>query len=704
MHKEDLPIAVSPNAESLHLAPEVGNIPNFEGPPEQSGLGLHDILFMLFRHKWKILALTLGGLIAAITFYLSVPPAYESEAKLLVRYVMERSAVDGLDSQIKTPTAENHTLINSEVEILTSTDLIRQVAEAIGVSRFASGPISEVAAEKAVEAINQSLEVSVVKDTNIISVAFRSDDPTLPMPVVQELVKRYFDKHLAVHRSTGAFDFVRQETAGLKKQLGQTEAELKQVKDSAGIISLTEARADIAAEIGKTQQELDGALADRASEQARVKDLEKSLALPEAQGNQTPARPASGDVLEQYKALVARLAGLQGAQNELLLKYTSENPIVKIRTSQIADLEKQRSDLEKAYPVLVNSAVAASITGQAGQPNIAGERAILAGLESKVEALGSRMTALQTRAKAISEAAPRIQELERKAQVEETNYQASEVSLEKAQIDETLDPSRMPNISVVQTPAPAMKAKRNIGKVVMGIAGGGLAVGIGIMLLIELILDHSVKRSVELEKRLQVPLIMAIPYLTAGDRRLRLRDTEDDAEAGNERYQQKLRVLHDTDDVLKPFYDAIRDRLSVFFDTNNMNYRPKLVGVTGLSKNAGTSTLAAGLADALSEGSERRVQLVDKVVSPKEFYNTLQEYRRQSDLEYVIFDLPSFGPTSSTLPLARFMDTVLLVVEAEKSNRQAVKRAYAQLAAKTKVSVVLNKTRSYGPKWLEGDV
>ena len=180
MDKEDLPIVVPQNAETLHLAPEVGTVPNFEGPPDQSGLGLHDILFMLFRHKWKILALTLGGLIAAGAFYLSVPAAYESEAKLLVRYVMERSAVDGLDSQIKTPTPENHTLINSEVEILTSTDLIRQVAEAIGVSRFASGPASEAATEKAIEAINQSLEVSVVKDTNIISVAFRSDDPNLP--------------------------------------------------------------------------------------------------------------------------------------------------------------------------------------------------------------------------------------------------------------------------------------------------------------------------------------------------------------------------------------------------------------------------------------------------------------------------------------------------------------------------------------------
>jgi len=50
------------------------------------------------------------------------------------------------------------------------------------------------------------------------------------------------------------------------------------------------------------------------------------------------------------------------------------------------------------------------------------------------------------------------------------------------------------------------------------------------------------------------------------------------------------------------------------------------------------------------------------------------------------------------------MDTVLLVVEAEKSNRDAVKRAYAQLVAKTKVAVVFNKSRSYGPKWIEGEL
>ena len=115
MDNQNLPILAGQNAEGLHLGPELGSMPDVQGQPESSGLGLHDILFMLFRHKGKILALTLVGLIAAISVYLLTPPVYESEAKLLVRYVMERSAVDGLDSQIKTPTPENHTLDRKSV-------------------------------------------------------------------------------------------------------------------------------------------------------------------------------------------------------------------------------------------------------------------------------------------------------------------------------------------------------------------------------------------------------------------------------------------------------------------------------------------------------------------------------------------------------------------------------------------------------------
>jgi hypothetical protein len=302
----------------------------------------------------------------------------------------------------------------------------------------------------------------------------------------------------------------------------------------------------------------------------------------------------------------------------------------------------------------------------------------------------------------ISEVGPRIEELERTKEVEETNYKHSEASLEKARIDETLDPSRMPNISVVQTPLPAIRVARDVKKFVFGLAGGGLAVGVAIALLIELVLDRTIKRSFDFEKRLRIPLLLSIPHLGSSAQRLRLHDVGHNSEFAVEDNAEELVAL-ETGALLRPFCEAIRDRLGLFFELNHMAHKPKLVAVAGLAKNAGTSTLAAGLASTLSDGGDGKVLLVDKPVAVKRFYNMLMEFKA-SDLDYVVFDMPALGDTSSTLPLAGFMDTVLLVVEAEKSNREAVKRAYAQLAAKTKVSVVFNKSRSYGPRWLEGEL
>ena len=56
--------------------------------------------------------------------------------------------------------------------------------------------------------------------------------------------------------------------------------------------------------------------------------------------------------------------------------------------------------------------------------------------------------------KQLSELAPQIEDLERKTEMDEANYKYFAASLEKARIDEALDPSKMPNISAVQRPSP----------------------------------------------------------------------------------------------------------------------------------------------------------------------------------------------------------------------------------------------------------
>src|ERR1700752_5123296 len=139
-NSEDLPVLSAKNGETLHIAQEAVRMFDSEVQPEQSIMGLHDVLFVLFRHKWKIILFGLAGILAAAAIYVLIPPNYESQAKLLFRYVGDRSAVDGLDSQIKTPTAENHAVINSELQILTSSDLIRQVAESVGTESLVPGP------------------------------------------------------------------------------------------------------------------------------------------------------------------------------------------------------------------------------------------------------------------------------------------------------------------------------------------------------------------------------------------------------------------------------------------------------------------------------------------------------------------------------------------------------------------------------------
>ena len=702
MNNENLPVVSGRKGHALDLAEEIGSNSEFEQQPSHSGMNLYDILFMLFRHKWKIISFGLGGILAAAAVYLFFPPAYESNAKLFVRYVLDQSAVDGIDAQIKTPNPANDPLISSEVEILNSQDLAREVAQAIGVDKILPQAGPKATLEQAVQTISKSLDVSAVKGANIIQVSFTSRNPELPEPVLKELVKRYFDKHIEVHRSTDAFEFVTKETDQLRARLNQTEDELKHLKDKAGIISLTESKTALAAELGKAQQELDTAEADAAAQKTRVEALEKSLAIvSKEQPNSTP-QPPSGDALQKYQSLATQLTQLQQSETDLLSRYTPENRLVKVKSAQIAAIQKQRQDLERKYPALIG--MASSVAGNApARPDILSERAQLVGIQSRVNILKNRVNELKARANVIDELGPRIEQLEREKDVVEGNYKHSEASLEKARIDETLDPSRMPNISVVQSPTPAEKVKRDVTKFVFALAGGGIAVGLAMALVIEMVLDRSVKRSLELEKQLRIPVLLSIPHLGLGSRRLRLRESNQDAGPEDSLTHREDLTPSAEGELLRPFCEAIRDRLGIFFELNNMRHKPKLVAVTSLAADAGASTLAAGLADAISETAEKEVLLVDKVATPKRFYNMLSEFKG-SNLDYVIFDMPPVGGTSSTAPLASFMDTVLLVVEAEKSNRDAVKRAYAELAAKTKVSVVFNKSRSYGPKWLEAEI
>src|SRR5207245_9922255 len=337
-------------------------------------------------------------------------------------------------------------------------------------------------------------------------------------------------------------------------------------------------------------------------------------------------------------------------------------------------------------------------------------KAQIAGTQAKVAAFKSRLLDIQQRTKQLAELAPQIEELERKREMDEANYKYFSASLEKARIDEALDPSKIPNISAVQRPSPPGLETKTRNKILMGLVGGGLALGIALALLRGLVLNQTVGRPFQLETQLHIPLMLSIPYANG---RFALPSNGSPADPGaltTQRRNPKL-APWEGGHFIRPYCDAIRDRLGLYFELNHLTHKPKLVGVTGFAEEAGASTLAAGLAASLSETNDGKVLLVDVNLGPEEvhpFFKGKPAYplnkalkpsdsiasaadnlylatvgspstggpaqlglkkffdmmpnMKASDFDYIIFDMPPLDQTSPTWGMAAFMDKLLLVV------------------------------------------
>jgi succinoglycan biosynthesis transport protein ExoP len=750
-------------------------MPEHRTEPEHSNLNLSNILLAIFKWKRAILGFAFAGIAIAAAVHFFYPAVYESDARLLVRYVLERSGYDPVDAvsgQRGGSGISYDGVIGAEVSILTSWDLSVQVAEALGPNRVLPDSKAPTVV-RAAAAINSGLSTATAKNSNIIGVSYQNRRPEVATAVLNELVNRYFNKHLEVHRSAGAFDFVSQQTDQIRARLGQTEDALKQLKAKSGIYDLKDSVSSWNTEASRTTEQLMGAEADLAEQRAKVKLVEGSASIsspapvqaastvvpagtippdqpqmsPTPAGNPASASPPPKDT-QEYQALVARLKKLQQSELELQGKYTDASIQVKSIRSQIVELESQKSALEKKFPSLK------VIGASQGNEDLGSERAKLAGMEAKAEMLKSQLRDIQERMKRLSDAGPEIVRLERTKELEETNYKYFQGTLEKARVDEALDPSKMPNISAIQRPSPPAMVTQTRDRIALGLAGGGLALGIGLALLFEMVLNHSYKRRSEIELQLRSPVMLSIPYQsknqgTNGRRRLPWKIGQWASKETPDKSKPNL-APWEVDHFIRPYSEAIRDRLGLYFELHGVTHKPKLVGVTGFGEGSGTSTLAAGVAAALSETGEGKVLLVDvnatngevhpffagrpaaalaTAIKPqaaitsaadnlylatvtqssnksthlglKKFFAMVPNLKA-SDFDYIIFDMPPITQTSPTIGLAALMDKVLVVVEAEKTHRDVVKRGYRELVgARADVAVVLNKTRSYGPNWLE---
>jgi uncharacterized protein involved in exopolysaccharide biosynthesis/Mrp family chromosome partitioning ATPase len=735
---------------------------NLEAPV---GISLADIYFVIFRHKWKIILVSLAGIVAAVALYFHNQPPYQSQAELLIKYVSQARSLSlsGSDQNVIMPGSSGEDVINSEILILTSLDLAEQAVTNFGAAKILpnSGGDSNVIAA-AVFIRNNLVAEPAGKGSSVISVTLKHPDPLIVQPLLTEVINDYFQKHKEIHSAGGQFDDVlTAERADLGNQLNDTEQRLASLKSKANIISLDDSKKGLAEQMSKVQ----GAILDAQAELAGYEAAAKQMGNGPAQKQETTNAPAvPRDQIDAYNDVCTRLDLLRKKQQDyLVLGYTGSNVVVRELGRQIASTQMAKSRLEDKYPQITGLGAAASTSGgpspspmvdlrtQAGQ---------IAALEARLHALDAQLDKLQLQATNLNSLAPAIANLEQTRTIQQANYQNLATKLENSHIDEALDTGKTPNIKWVQSPSPPFRDWKKTYKTVVMVAFGGLIAGLAWAFLIEFYLDRSIKRPVDLSAKLRIPFFLSIPDLNH-NRRSRLAASERrQLENGDQKSlaataNGNLEIASPlVNHALHSHYDALRDRLVNYFDSINLTRKPKLVAVTSTAKRAGVSTIAAGLAASLSETGDGRVLLVDMnlksgaaqqfvngkpgcqlddalvsdkrenalvqenlyVVSeasnasnlprilPKRFASLVPKLK-SSDYDYIIFDMPPVTQTSVTTRLAGFMDMVMLVIESEKTDREAVQQANQLLMqSKSNVTAVLNKTRKYVPARLQHDL
>lgn len=591
------------------------------------GLNAADLTYMFFRHKWKILFCFLLGVGAATFIYLRNPPSYVTEAQILIRYILESrpTLTKSEDSDIRTPDSRGENIINSEVGILTSLDLALQVADAVGPKNVLAAYGGGEDRNRAAGVIRAGLNVEVPRRSNLIVVRFRHPDPLIARQVLDTLLKTYLDKHVSIHQGIGVLDdFFAQQADQIRARLAQTEEQIKKLKDEAQIISLDEAKKTALAELARLRSDLLATEAQLAEQRAALNHLLEIFGL-SALRSVTNAPAVPPEIADQYRTTVAEWEMYRRREGELQLRFGPEHPFLRRVRQQLADVENRKRTLEEEHPALL-SAVVVPPTATTDTNDLAVAMARVLSLEAKMAVYSNQIARLTAEANRIAAIEPKLVELERRRELDEANLRYYSATLEKARVEESLGPGKITNISIVQSPSPAARDLFEFAKPMGLCMGGGLALGLALAFGLERMFNMAIRRPVDVERNLRLPLLLNLPYLK---RRRRGFGTVRPATAGptpkpggngtGTVVETSLPAVAGGgnltrwtgQDPLQPYFDGLRDRIVTYFEVRNMTHKPKLVAVTSCHEGAGVSTLAAGLAASLSETGDGNVLLVD---------------------------------------------------------------------------------------------
>ncbi len=481
----------------------------------RQNISLRDGAAALFRRKGLVLLTFLTVIAGTVVVTLFLPDKYESRMKILVKNQRVDVAITPANAQSPSVMADaevTENQINSEIELLTSKDLLTQVVKECGLASAKPGwlsrtpPTETVRIERAVNQLSKDLAISPVRKANIIAISYASNSPELSAKVLNRLGELYLEKHLKLHHPEGATDFFQTQADEYESQLKQAEQRFTEFQQSNNLVVLHQQKE---LTLQKTAEAKASLLASEAAVNEatqKIKRVEQQLAsMPERVLTQSRSLP------NQYSAerLNTMMVELQTRRAQLLTKFNPEDRLVREVDEQI---RITREALDKAErKSAVEEATGLNPLRQALETELARARLEQSAAMARRATLTGQLQQYQGALDQLEANTARHNDLQRQVKEAEENYQLYARKREESRIADELDRQKITNVSIAEAPTPAQlptSPNRPLNLVLGVVLAGFLCIG---SVLSAELLDDTVYSARQLEALTGSPVLATVP-------------------------------------------------------------------------------------------------------------------------------------------------------------------------------------------------
>jgi uncharacterized protein involved in exopolysaccharide biosynthesis len=472
---------------------------------------VRDFLAIGFRQRRLIVNTFLGIFSIAAVIAVLLPKKYEAEMKILVRHERADEVVSPeREAPVQWQTEVSEEELQSEAELIRSRDLLGKVVVDCGLQSPGSfwskqGESEDQKVARGVLKLEKDLTVQPIKLTNLISVSYKSKDPQLAAKVLHSLAGLYLEKHLAVHRAPGQFEFFHQQAGEYQKSLANAEEKLSSFSQEQGVVDPTLEKDISVRKLAEFEAEARGAQATIAESRQRIRTLESQLAtLPDRKTTQV----RTSDNPQLMQNMKSKLLDLELQRTDLLSKFEPTYRPVQEVEEQITQTRAAIASAEKAP--LRDETTDLDPTYEALRAELAKAKTELAATQAGAAASTSLIRTYRNENQQLDRKELLHQDMLRTAKADEENYMLYLRKAEEARISDALDRQRFSNV-VVAEPAtvPFTPQARWILVVVLGLLFASLA-SVMLAFLADR-WDPSFRTPEEVESFMGAPVVAAFP-------------------------------------------------------------------------------------------------------------------------------------------------------------------------------------------------